>query len=86
MNTVICRESQLGYTNDYFELVTNAKISDIQKHNLIRHRADWVDFKKLVENMKNDGFECIFSKIELPKSYDVYTKYDNFIELRYGNY
>jgi hypothetical protein len=86
MNTFICRESQLGYTDDYFELTTDAEISDVQNHNVIRHRADWVSFLKLVENLKIDGFECSHQKIKTPKPYCEYNNMKNFIELRYGNY
>lgn len=86
MNTFICKESQLGYTEEYFELKTNAQILDIQKYNAIRHRADWVSCSKLVENLKSDGFECRYRKIPTTKTYHEYKNMENFIELRYGNY
>lgn len=86
MNTFIVNECQLGYSQDFYDLTTNAHISDIERYNILPHRATWVKFLEIVEKIKNEGFEVKYSKIKQPKSYQEYLKSDNFIQLKYGNY
>ena len=86
MNTFIINECQLGYSHDFYQLVTDAKSSDINKHNILPHRATWVKFSEIVDKLEKGGFSITFSKIEPSKSYQEYLKSDNFIQLKYGNY
>lgn len=86
MNTFIINECQLGYSHDFYQLFTNATSSDINKHNILPHRASWVKFSEIVEKLEKEGFFINYYKIEPYKSYQEYLKLDNFIQLKYGNY
>lgn len=76
----------MGYSHEYYQVETDAKISDIEKYNILPHRATWVTFLEIVEKLTNDGFKVSYRKIEPIKSYLEYIREDNFIQLKYGNY
>lgn len=86
MNTFTINECQLGYSHDFYQLGTNASRSDIDKHNILPHRATWVKFLEIVGNLEKEGFSTTYSKIEPSKAYQEYIKDNNFIQLKYGNY
>ena len=85
MNTFIFYQSKLGYENDYYEVVTDATIPDIQKHNTYYYHT-WVSIEEMADNLVKDGFTISYSKIEPTKPYMKYRHDDNFVKLGCGNY
>lgn len=82
----ILLESQLGYTSDFFKLITDAPIENIKKLNVLEHRASWVKIKDIASSLTKDGFMVIVTPITPTKHYLEYLKDPNFILLKYGNY
>jgi len=86
MKEYILYESQLGYTSDYFKVITNASVNEIRALNVLEHRATWVKVKEIESTLKKSGFVVKVEAITPTKSYFEYLKDDNFISLGCGNY
>ena len=86
MKEYILYESQLGYTSDYFRVITNAPVNEIRALNVLKHRASWVKVKEIESSLKRSGFKINVEAISPTKKYLEYLKDDNFISLGCGNY